>query len=311
MKILIAYDGSVLADEAMEDLDLAGMPPDTEAMVLCVASTWSFIINAGGLGMLGWDPLTAADIQKFEENSIREAEVLAHRARNHLELKHPDWVVTTVTRLDQPASGILAMAETWNPDLIVMGSHGRSALVRLLLGSVAHKVLHHAQCAVRINRARIRPAGRPPRILLGIGGADGEERMIEAVAARVWPTGSRIHLLAVEEIVMMPPDAASEALEKRLERFRADRRERVQGKLARLWERFSAKGLEVYTETAEGDPRHVLLEKAAALDADCVFLGSRKLDGMERVLLGSVSDSVAGHAHCTVEVHRDLAAQGL
>ncbi|MEO6098626.1 MAG: universal stress protein [Fibrobacteria bacterium] len=309
MKILIAYDGSALADEAIEDLDLAGMPEGTEALVVSAAKPWSFMIEAGGLGAVGWNPITVSDIQSFDGNSLREAEVLSHRARNHLESKHPDWIVRAESCLDQPAAGILRKAEAWKPDLIVMGSHGRTALARMLMGSVAHKVLHHAACAVRINRARIRPAKRPPRLLVGVGGGAGEEHLIEDLAAREWPGGTQVHLLAVLETLVMPPDAASEDLQQRLNRFAAGRHEAILGKLEGYRDRISKKGIEAFPEVTEGDPRHMLLEKAAEWDADCLFLGSRNLNGLERILLGSVSDSIAVHAPCTVEVFRDRPAK--
>lgn len=47
-----------------------------------------------------------------------------------------------------PASEIVRMAEAENADLIVMGTHGRTGLRRLLMGSVAESVLRHAGCPV-------------------------------------------------------------------------------------------------------------------------------------------------------------------
>jgi nucleotide-binding universal stress UspA family protein len=48
----------------------------------------------------------------------------------------------------EPAEGILRVARDANADLIVMGTHGRSALQRLLMGSVAVKVVREAPCPV-------------------------------------------------------------------------------------------------------------------------------------------------------------------
>jgi nucleotide-binding universal stress UspA family protein len=47
---------------------------------------------------------------------------------------------------------ILECEESWQPDLIVLGSHGRKGLGRLLLGSVAESVARHAKCSVQIVR---------------------------------------------------------------------------------------------------------------------------------------------------------------
>ena len=50
------------------------------------------------------------------------------------------------------AEAILAVAETRQADLIIMGTRGLSSLQGLLLGSVAHKVIHHASCPVMVAR---------------------------------------------------------------------------------------------------------------------------------------------------------------
>ncbi|MCV4785306.1 universal stress protein, partial [Escherichia coli] len=57
---------------------------------------------------------------------------------------------------DSPAWGIIKRADEWQPDLIVVGSHGRTAIERFVLGSVSQKVLYEARCSVRIARARQR-----------------------------------------------------------------------------------------------------------------------------------------------------------
>jgi universal stress protein E len=58
--------------------------------------------------------------------------------------------VTAEVRVGSAPSVILECAAEWRPDRIVMGSHDRSALPRLLLGSVAHDVSRAAPCAVHV-----------------------------------------------------------------------------------------------------------------------------------------------------------------
>jgi nucleotide-binding universal stress UspA family protein len=57
----------------------------------------------------------------------------------------------------EPASRIIATANKWAADLIVMGSHGRGKIQGLLLGSVSQEVLHHAPCPVLVVRAQAQP----------------------------------------------------------------------------------------------------------------------------------------------------------
>jgi len=58
---------------------------------------------------------------------------------------------------DTPAGAILAAAEEWKVDLIVMGSHGRRGFDRLILGSVSESVALHAKCSVEVVRRVQRP----------------------------------------------------------------------------------------------------------------------------------------------------------
>lgn len=62
----------------------------------------------------------------------------------------------------EPAAEILKAAAEYPADLIVMGTHGRGGLSRLVLGSVAETVLRHAPCPVLTVRATARPAGVKP-----------------------------------------------------------------------------------------------------------------------------------------------------
>ena len=49
-----------------------------------------------------------------------------------------------------PGPGICSMAKTWKADMIVMGSHQRTGMRELLLGSVSNYVMHHAPCSVMV-----------------------------------------------------------------------------------------------------------------------------------------------------------------
>jgi len=53
---------------------------------------------------------------------------------------------------DAPSRAILAAADSWEADLIVMGSHGRRGFDRIVLGSVSESVAMHARCSVEVIR---------------------------------------------------------------------------------------------------------------------------------------------------------------
>lgn len=74
--------------------------------------------------------------------------------------------------------------------------------------------------------------------------------------------------------------------------------------LTRAEARLRQAGFEVGSHLGEGDVRQVILDQAAAWPADLIVLGSHGRTGLDRLLLGSVSDSVVRHAPCSVEIVR-------
>jgi nucleotide-binding universal stress UspA family protein len=70
--------------------------------------------------------------------------------------------------------------------------------------------------------------------------------------------------------------------------------------------RFGNPGLDVAMVMMDGNPKHALLREAERCGADCIFMGARGHNQLQRLLLGSVSTAVAARAHCSVEVVRPL-----
>lgn len=69
----------------------------------------------------------------------------------------------TETRVEEGEARelILDCAKEWNPDLIVLGSHGKTGLDRFLLGSVSESIARHAHCSIQIVRNGPTPEATP------------------------------------------------------------------------------------------------------------------------------------------------------
>jgi nucleotide-binding universal stress UspA family protein len=63
-------------------------------------------------------------------------------------------------------------------------------------------------------------------------------------------------------------------------------------------------GVNVTTAVVQGDPKSIILDNAKTWGADLIVLGSHGRKGLERFLVGSVSEAVLRHAHCSVEIVR-------
>jgi nucleotide-binding universal stress UspA family protein len=285
MKILIAYDGSSCADLALEDMRRAGLPRLAEAVVLSVSELWLPVVESAGAG--------AALIVGALLISLEKAESLARRACERVQEYFPDWTVKAEARSGSPAGVVIEKADEWRPDLIVVGSHGRSALGRFMLGSVSQKVVTEAHCSARVARCCGSDPQAPARLLIGVDGSPDAEAAVTAVATRIWPADSEAR------VVMALDNVVSEVIDQ-IEGGRAWIHETIEAAGARL----RAAGLTVSSQIRKGDPKSILPAEAASWGADCIFVGARGLSRIERFRLGSVSAATAARAHCSVEVVR-------
>lgn len=290
MKIMIAYDGSDCADVALASLPRAGLPREAEVLVVSVEE---FVPVMPPIGML----MVGGELPPLEASFVTERRELARAACQQLRLEFPAWDLRAEAGMGSPAAFLLEQAETWQPDLIVVGSHGHSALGRLILGSVSQQMVTEAHCSVRVARERNQDGDAPVCLILGVDGSPGAEAAVRAVAARVWPAGTEAHLVAVVDDVVEEVYEYVEAVNHQGWSWLMDTLEAAEKTLLTA-------GLRVSPHIKKGDPRHVLVREAQTRKADCIFVGARGLSRWERFRLGSVSTAVAAHARCSVEVVR-------
>lgn len=303
-KILIAYDGSPCADRALVDLRRAGLPTEAEVMVFSVAAPWLRRLpppsNYEVVEVVFGDMALAASAHAGR--IVTAAEAWATLAAERIRKQFPTWEVRSEAAEGSPGKEIIRKANAWETDLVVLGSHGRSALGSLVLGSVSHKVVTEARCSVRVARANHLADRESVRVVIGVDGSKASLAAVREVLSRVWPTGSEARVVAAEDTYsqslagkLTPRLAAS------LEKYKQLARNAVDNAVADL----QRAGMRARSTVINGDPKRVLVEEAANWGADSIFVGSVGFGSrLERFLLGSVSAAVAAAAHCTVEVVR-------
>lgn len=312
MRILIGYDGSESADAALADLRRAGLPRDVEALILSVGEV---VMPPPAIrDELVGPPMTTrivkdalAQAAAGEAQSLKETEEFAAKAGERVRSYFPHWEVQTEGRAGWPSTELIGKADEWKPDLIVVGSQGRSSLGRFILGSVSKKVVTDSQHSVRVARGAVeKDVSIPPKVMIGVDGSPEAEYAVREVGMRVWPTGTDIRIIAVDDgknparISVILPTAAAMIRSSNEEAIAAARM------MAEWAEReLRAIGLQVSVAIEKGDPQLVLVAEAQKWEADSIFVGARKFDGtFERFWLGSVSTAVVTNAHCSVEVVR-------
>ncbi len=288
MKILVAYDGSECADAALNDLRRAGLPAYAQIEVLSVIENWL-------------PPPSGIEIIEHIDRD-QEYLALARRGGRRLVGIEPGWDVKSESGAGSPATVIIEKADKWGADLIVVGSHGRTALGQFFFGSVSQKVLHEARCSVRVARGRVEESGTPVRLIIGFDSSKGAEAAVEAVAARKWPASSEVRIV---NAMWAMPQVSSHRMVGPITKWIAEERARIKKLIDEAAGKLRAAALRTEVVMKEEEPKRLLIAEAEAWGADCIFVGARGMGRVERFLLGSVSSTVAARAHCSVEVVRD------
>jgi nucleotide-binding universal stress UspA family protein len=304
MKILIGYDGSDCADDAIDDLVRAGLPDTAEAVILTVAEHYAADPHDPLWKAHGPDT-TQPELPHRVAELIRQSNRVVDRGILKLKEIFPGWEISGETPGTFPVPAILRKAEEWRPDLIVLGSHGRTRLGRFFLGSVSLEILSHAECPVRIGRNRNAVAASPMRIVVGVDGSAESGRAIDLVISRKWIGGSAARVVGVVDIrQFVPGRELPPTLVDELYASESAERERIRRAVDAACSRLRERGLIAEGEVIDGDPRMILVDDAEEWGADSIVIGARGVSGLKRFVLGSVSYAVAARAHCSVEVAR-------
>jgi nucleotide-binding universal stress UspA family protein len=143
------------------------------------------------------------------------------------------------------------------------------------------------------------------KILIAIDGSDFSQSALKSVLARPWPSKTEVKVMHVVEPPsllmgreMSGPDPEFEMVWKAL-------REQAKDLVAKAAEKLRGAKFNVSTELVEGDPKSQIIDIANEWHADMIVLGSHGRTGLNRFLMGSVSQAVVRHAHCSVEVIRN------
>lgn len=246
--------------------------------------------------------------QSQTAQTLKAAKEFAAKASDRLRSYFPNWEVRPEALAGAASLELMRKADEWNPDLVLVGSHGRSAFGRFVLGSVSKKIVTDSDHSVRVTRGAVeKNDGKPPRIVIGVDGSSEAEHAVRAVGRRIWPDGTEVRIIAVDDGTS--PTRISHALPTAAAMIR-DHNEESALAAQRMVEwaenELSVIGLNVSVAIEKGDPRRVLIDEAQKWDADSIFVGSRKFSGaFERFRLGSVATGLVTKAHCSVEVVRN------
>lgn len=191
-----------------------------------------------------------------------------------------------VRRTDKPYKAIVEEAGKRNADVIVMGRRGRTGLKKVLMGSVTAKVIGYSPCKVLVvpKDSEI----KVDNIMVATDGSkycEAAEREAIGMSKRCYPKVKKTFAISVA-----PTDSD-------LPRVRAN--------VERVKEMAKEQGVEIETLAMVGRRYEMILKTAREKNADIIIMGTYGRTGIEKLLMGSVSERVVGLSQCPVLVVKE------
>lgn len=288
--ILVAAEADETSDEAIRQADARAR---LNEVPLCVRTVIPDVLRVSPMMPTAWLTFDLSHLRAHAESSLRERVARVTR-------RAPESIDIGVLE-GAPHAAIVTEAERIGAGLIVVGSHGRHGVARLILGSVAERVVRYAGCPVLVAR---------PRTLAGhvLAATDFSDAALPAVRAGVEEAASKkgrltvIHCIDVAELDGVrsalggPPGPLSFSAAS-LDQMRQEAEARIATALSTCGGSGDARVL-------DGRPAHAILQVAKELDVELIVVGTSGRTGLRRVALGSVAEAVVRDASTSVLVVR-------
>jgi nucleotide-binding universal stress UspA family protein len=284
-KVLVAIDLGASADEAVRQADewafLRGAP-----LAAC------FVVPSQIREHSLFPPAYADDAVAQLELERRAAELVTERIVRLTQRSRDDFeVIIEGGRVD---IGIARVAAEEHASVVVIGNRRSSDLERVLLGSISERVVRYADCSVLVARSQ----SRTGKVLAA---TDLSEAGFPAVAAAAEAAVLRGSTLTILHVVDAP---ASEAL-----RDDGPGSAEWSAKVGSLTAFTAERGLHAAVVLRQGAAAEAIVGCADELGADLIVVGTRARTGLMRLAYGSVAETVARTASCSVLAVR-LGAEG-
>lgn len=301
MRILLAVDGSVSSDRALELVKSFALPPESVIRVVAVHRPFTDTLAIAWASMGGDASTNTETEEEAEARELREAV-----ARAEAELAGTGARIEGYLLHGRPGTSIVDEAGAMDADLVVVGSRGHGRIATMLLGSTASEIVDHAPCPVLVARHR----HLAPLAFADDGSASA--RHAESVFT-AWPifAGQKVAVVTVAEVAVpvaagFTPGLYDQVLES-YSRSVDDAREETRAEADFEAHRLADAGLEATPVALEGDPATEIVRFANEQDIATIVMGTRGHTGLARLILGSTARNVLLHAPCSVLVVREKA----
>ena len=276
-KILVAYDGSASARNALAVASHLAKEDKSWIKVLTVLPNYE-----GDLELVGVSNIKET-IEGPGKKLLQEAQEMADQEDVH--------ILTNMAQ-GEPYDKIIHVADDENCDLIVMGRRGQHHLERELVGSVTARVIGHTRKDVLVVPEGTRFTRK--NILLATDGSPSCEAAVDRAIALAREQSAELTAISVvysnDEYLALAPHIVHELIGKAKE------------KLAIIEQKGKDAGVKIDTIVKEGEAYEAITDLAKNNAIDLIVMGSHGRKGLQRMLMGSVTERTIGYAPCPVLV---------
>ena len=277
-KILVAIDGSESSRNAL--LQAFRLAVEEKCWITVTSVVPPF---TGDLDLTGVKGDVRASLAKPCEEALREAEKLAQEER---------MLIKTVCEEGETYERIVDLADAENCGIIVMGRRGLKKIDRALMGSVTARVIGHTQRDVLVV-----PGGATLGWKKVLVATDGSKFSAIAVNKAIDFAQAYGGSLVVISVVDVPTEFYAEA-PKAVEDMIRKAREYTSA----VKKQAEADGVKAESFVGEAEAWEAIVKLAHDQEVNMVVVGSHGRTGLRRLLMGSVTEKVIGHAPCPVLV---------
>lgn len=293
-RILVGYDGSAGADEAVGLVTSLRLPSDTVVRVIAAVPTERELRSAWGRVIVGEASVLVRELSS-------QAEQVLDPVRQRL--SDGGLAAETAVVTGRPPQVLVEEALRSRATLIAVGSRGLGPIASTLVGSVSAEVVDNAPCPVLVARS---PLIR--KILFATDGSRHAEAAEQVLASL--PVARQVPVRVVSVIQVIRPLAVGIAPTMYSRVYAAQAEYEAEARTARAEiaassvTRLGSYGIDASAELRVGDPAGEVLAAADAFEADLIVVGSRGQTGLRRLVLGSVARRVLHHSSASVLVVR-------
>lgn len=206
--------------------------------------------------------------------------------------------VTTRVEVGDPGEAIVGVRRVIGADILVVGTHGRRGMARVLLGSVAESLYKGGACPVAVVE-KFDQSGPFGPLLVPTDFSEGADQAVQAAAFLAGKLGVRLMVLHVMAEVL-PPKGEKDPKATRRAAGRLHRN--AETRFQSLTETLGLNLEQVDLSLVSGVDATEIVHRGKEIRAGFIVMGTRGLTGLPRILLGSVTDQVLRETPCPVLV---------